>query len=307
MIDFAALHRAVARHGKVVRLVLANVQGSAPREIGVSMIVWADAHDGTIGGGQMEFAAVTRAREILDCAPGTLVCETSTQRTLVYEVFDATSLTKAEAQAATQGLFMRALDDNQTMPQTLREMTQTASASSHPISAQIIDGWIVEPVWDNKLPVYIYGAGHVGRALAIALAPFAQFDIHLSDVREDQFHDLPDTVSQSWNLLPTDVMASAPDTAAHFIMTPEQDYDLELCHRLLGRSFGYAGLIGSKSKWARFRKDLQQRGHSDRQIDRVHCPVGDPTLGKHPQAIAIGIVSQLLHHQDNQHTHAVVQ
>jgi xanthine dehydrogenase accessory factor len=63
---------------------------------------------------------------------------------------------------------------------------------------------------------------------------------------------------------------------------------------LLGHGFGCAGLIGSKSKWARFQSRLAALGHSAPQISRITCPIGDPALGKHPQAIAVGVVSSLL-------------
>ncbi len=53
-------------------------------------------------------------------------------------------------------------------------------------------------------------------------------------------------------------------------------------------AFGYAGLIGSATKWARFRKRLATLGHSEAQIDQIACPIGDPALGKQPHEIAVG-------------------
>ncbi|MBC7179561.1 MAG: XdhC family protein, partial [Roseovarius sp.] len=70
--------------------------------------------------------------------------------------------------------------------------------------------------------------------------------------------------------------------------------DLELCHQLLRRPFASAGLIGSATKWARFRQRLAALGHTDAQISRISCPIGDPNLGKHPQAIALGVAAALL-------------
>lgn len=312
MIDFAALRLAVAAHGSVVRLVLADVQGSAPRELGVSMLIWQDDRTGTIGGGRIEFDAVITARNLLRSTGDTVLCEThlrveteglgpdevdTGRMTLVYEVYDDERLSQAEAQSRETGIYLRRVLDEAPCPDAFQALCDRAYDGGLPVDVALREGWMIEPVWQSRLAVIIYGAGHVGRALSTALAPFSQFDVYLSDVREDQFDALPDAVTQSWKLLPTDVMAQAPDTAAHFIMTPEKEYDLELCHRLLSRSFGYAGLIGSASKWARFRTRLQDQGHSTGQIDRIQCPVGDPRLGKHPQAIAIGIVAQLLVYQ----------
>ncbi len=58
----------------------------------------------------------------------------------------------------------------------------------------------------------------------------------------------------------------------------------------------FAGLIGSKTKWARFRSRLAALGHSPGAIARITCPIGDPELGKHPQMIAVGVAAQLLRH-----------
>ncbi|MGB3147717.1 MAG: XdhC family protein, partial [Paracoccaceae bacterium] len=54
------------------------------------------------------------------------------------------------------------------------------------------------------------------------------------------------------------------------------------------------GLIGSASKWARFRGRLAALGHRPDRISQIQCPIGDPALGKRPQAIAIGIAAAML-------------
>ncbi len=311
MIDFAALVEAVEAHTQVVRLVVADVKGSAPREPGTSMLIWDDGILGTIGGGRLEFDAVKTARKLLEDGTAQLVSRIALgpevdqccggSVTLAYEIYNATTLDVAMSGIQDKASYMRQLEQgSHTPPTALLSQVAQAIAQSQPVSTQLSKGWLVEPVWRARLPVFIYGAGHVGRALALMLAPLPQFEVHLCDVREEQFEDLPDNIQKSWTLLPTDVMAHAPQTAAHLIMTPEHEYDLELCHRLLSRSFGYAGLIGSQTKWVRFRKRLIDLGHDDRQIDRIQCPIGDPGLGKHPQAIAIGVTALLLQHQIEQ-------
>ena len=78
------------------------------------------------------------------------------------------------------------------------------------------------------------------------------------------------------------------------MLTFSHSLDLELCHRLLGHGFRTLGLIGSATKWARFRSRLAALGHAEARIARIRCPIGDPGLGKHPQAIAIGVAADLL-------------
>jgi xanthine dehydrogenase accessory factor len=90
------------------------------------------------------------------------------------------------------------------------------------------------------------------------------------------------------------VVGQAPVGAEHLILTYSHAIDLDLCHRLLGHGFASCGLIGSASKWARFRSRLVGLGHAPGQIARIQCPIGEPALGKHPQAIALGVGAALL-------------
>ena len=86
----------------------------------------------------------------------------------------------------------------------------------------------------------------------------------------------------------------APQNAHHLILTYSHALDLALCNALLGRGFAFAGLIGSATKWARFKNRLSAMGHGPVAINRITCPIGDPALGKHPQMIAIGVAAALL-------------
>jgi xanthine dehydrogenase accessory factor len=80
----------------------------------------------------------------------------------------------------------------------------------------------------------------------------------------------------------------------HLVLTFSHALDLELCHRLLNRGFRSCGLIGSATKWGRFRSRLRALGHEAAEIGQIRCPIGDPSLGKHPQAIAVGVVAEML-------------
>lgn len=143
---------------------------------------------------------------------------------------------------------------------------------------------------DPKL--WIWGAGHVGRAIVQTVGPLDQFAITWVDSAPERF---PETDLRT---LPVpnipDAARLAPPDAHHIIVTYSHAFDLEICHRLLGLGFKSAGLIGSGTKWTRFRKRLGELGHSDAQISRIRCPIGQPELGKHPQAIALGVASELL-------------
>jgi xanthine dehydrogenase accessory factor len=306
MIDLSALGDSIQAHGRVARIVIAGHRGSTPRESGAAMLVTAADQAGTIGGGRLEYRAVDRARRMLVDGPATLVqrqplgpalgqcCGGSV--TLVTEVWDAARY-RAEVDTAHRdvaGIFARRVEGDAPLSDRVRRRLAADAAASRATPTQLVDGWLIEPVWRDRQPVCIYGAGHVGRALALVLTPLPRFAVTLADPRAPLFQGLPDTVEGNWTVPPHEIMAAAPPEAAHFIMTPDHDHDLELCHRLLGQRFAYAGLIGSATKWARFRKRLRDLGHSDARIDQIECPIGDPALGKHPQEIAVGVAARLL-------------
>ncbi|WP_375280098.1 xanthine dehydrogenase accessory protein XdhC [Pseudooctadecabacter sp.] len=144
-------------------------------------------------------------------------------------------------------------------------------------------------------PLWIWGAGHVGRAIGHVMAPFADREITIVDTTSDRMpQDLPGSIAPLVAAAPVRVVPRAPDSADHIIVTYSHDLDLALCDALLRRGFGSCGLIGSATKWGRFRRRLASMGHEDAQIARIACPIGNPALGKHPQAIAVGVAAALI-------------
>lgn len=152
-----------------------------------------------------------------------------------------------------------------------------------------------QPATPRGRPLWLWGAGHVGRAIVATLGPLQAFEITWIDTAPDRFPDpLPNNAAPLVAADPARAMPRAPGEAAHLILTYSHDIDLKLCDAALRHGFGFCGLIGSATKWARFRSRLSALGHADAQIGRITCPIGDPSLGKHPQAIAVGVTAQLL-------------
>jgi len=143
-------------------------------------------------------------------------------------------------------------------------------------------------------PLWIYGAGHVGRALVSVLAPLPDFAVTWVDTSVTRFPQVPEGVETLVASDPARSVCFAPQQAHHLVLTYSHQMDLEICHRILSQPFASAGLIGSSTKWARFRGRLRALGHPPEQIARIVCTIGDPRLGKHPQAIAIGVAQALL-------------
>ncbi|MBT8459911.1 MAG: xanthine dehydrogenase accessory protein XdhC, partial [Boseongicola sp.] len=162
----------------------------------------------------------------------------------------------------------------------------------------LVGNWMIEPVSQPHRSIWVWGAGHVGRAIVSVLSPLPDLQIVWIDTDRSRFPtEIPGDVNVLTTTNPADVVSAAPNHAEHLIVTFSHALDLELCHGILSRGFGHLGLIGSATKRARFRSRLKALGHQSAQIDRMACPIGDPNLGKHPQAIALGVAAKILHSQ----------
>ena len=156
----------------------------------------------------------------------------------------------------------------------------------------------IEPDHPLSIPIWIWGAGHVGRAIAGVLQPIGIFNITLIDTTVTKLPDpMPHGVVPLVAADPVRAIPHAPTHADHFILTHSHDIDLALCDGLLRHSTGRIGLIGSHTKWVRFQRRLDKLGFTSSEISRIKCPIGDPKLGKHPQAIAIGVAAAMICHR----------
>ncbi len=181
------------------------------------------------------------------------------------------------------------------MPLAVARRLRLARSGERPLAFEATKAWLVEPVLEHRRPLWIWGAGHVGRAIVGVMAPLPGHAITWIDTAAARFPDtLPGGVTPRVAADLPAAVADAPADAAHLVLTYSHEIDFALCHRLLGHGFRFCGLIGSATKWARFRSRLAALGHAEPQIARITCPIGDTALGKHPQAIAIGVAAALL-------------
>ena len=288
-------------HGPVVRIVVADIAGSTPREVGAAMYVWHEGQEGTIGGGTLEHEAVLNARRLLagdggaarvdrmalgptlgQCCGGAV--------TLLSERWTGDILPAADA-----GLLARPLPGKTAqMPLAVRRALTRARGEGTEPAPRLIQGWFVEPFTKARRDLWVWGAGHVGRAIVGTIAPLPDVHVTWVDTDASRFPAVPEGVAQRIAENPADLVADARPDAEHLVLTFSHALDLELCHRLLSRGFSTLGLIGSATTWARFRSRLAQLGHAPERIGRITCPIGRPALGKHPQAIAIGVALEFL-------------
>jgi xanthine dehydrogenase accessory factor len=283
--------------GPVARILIVDHKGSAPRHAGTSMLVWSCHTEGTIGGGALELRAIEVARLVLDdgkCVDQTIslgpalgqCCGGSVR--IVVERFDAGTIIPDE------DVFVRAISDVGESLALKQRQVGFRNKSKMPL-LEIVDGWLIEPIKPANRQLWLYGAGHVGRAIVDVLDGM-NFDITWVDTGLDRFPDHPKAtplVAKS----PSDAARLAPPNADHLIMTYSHVFDLDLCHQVLSQPHRSVGVIGSGTKWARFSKRLRQLGHGVDAINTVMCPIGDPALGNEPKAIAIGVAAALINQQ----------
>lgn len=161
---------------------------------------------------------------------------------------------------------------------------------------------LFEPQLAQDVPVIVFGAGHVARALVPLLAglPCA---VRWVDSRPQEFPAvLPAGVEKIVTDEPVDEIARMPAGAYYIVMTHNHPLDLELTDAILARGdHGYFGLIGSRTKWAKFRHRLAARGHGADRLATVRCPLGLPEVqGKLPLEIAIAVAGEVIAHYGRQ-------
>ncbi|SDS15368.1 xanthine dehydrogenase accessory protein XdhC [Pseudomonas oryzae] len=155
---------------------------------------------------------------------------------------------------------------------------------------------LFEPLGRPRAHIALFGAGHVGRALAPLLAALP-CQLRWIDAREGEFPaDIPPGVERLVNDEPLEEVERMPPGSHFIVMTHDHALDLQLTEAILRRGdFAWCGLIGSKSKRARFEHRLRERGIPAAQLARLRCPIGLPEVkGKLPMEIAIAVAGEIV-------------
>jgi xanthine dehydrogenase accessory factor len=326
-----------ALHGAAVRISIARAQGSVPREAGAFMIVTEGGTEGTIGGGALELDAVSKARSILSdeklaarapwqretkdypLGPTLGQCCGGYVKVLfeLYRRAEAAALLTLDCSKETACLAVRPIesgvpirilthrrDGYTSLPLHVIRVTRDMFSAARPLGAVFLPAskrsqpWFVEPVDRAKTPLFLYGAGHVGRAIMGVLNGLP-FEVTWIDTSAGRF---PAGIVERAELTilvardPAAIAKTAPRGAFHLVMTYSHPLDFAICHEVLkSGTFTYLGLIGSVTKRARFMKRLRELGHNESNLNRLTCPIGIPNVtGKAPATIAISVAAQLL-------------
>lgn len=251
---------AAAGEGPTAVVVVSEVMGSTPREAGAFMVVTPSRAMGTVGGGEAERRAVEAARRMLD-----------------------KGLTREEL----------SLPLGPELDQCCGGRMRIAIARIDHAPTGPFALWEGGPAITERpaREVRLYGAGHVGMALAEALRPLP-FSLHWVDARAPEAWPVASAVPLRRVAIPESEVAAASPHAFHVVMTHSHALDLEIVAAILARPFAFCGLIGSRTKRATFERRLAERGID---ASRLTCPIGLPEIpGKEPAVIAASVAAQLL-------------
>lgn len=248
-----------------VLLQIESTQGSAPREAGTWMAVFAHELVGTIGGGHLEHEAIVQAREQL--------------------LGQKTGGVKRQRFALGPSL------------------GQCCGGVVHllfePVSARDLPALRVR-LQQTGHPLALFGGGHVGHALVDVLArlPFCMTWI---DSRDGVFPEpAPPGVCCEHSEPVQSAVGGLITGTRVLIMSFSHAEDLDVLAACLLRQrekadLPYIGLIGSHTKWATFQHRLEARGFTAAELAHVTCPIGVPGItGKEPEVIAVAVAAQLL-------------
>lgn len=258
MNSWALIERAIRRDGACALVTVAETRGSAPRDAGAQMVVTAAGYHGTIGGGALEWQALAEAQGMLQQAP---TSQTSTH-----------SLGPDLGQCCGGQVKLRIESFDQTSLSRIAQLAQ----QHRPVQQSL----------------YLFGAGHVGRALILALAPLP-FAVTWIDERPNAF---PAAVPANVCLRDSFDLSTAQPGSIALVMTHSHALDFAITDAALRNAdIAHVGLIGSATKRARFEKRLREAGVPQHRIAGLICPIGIPDIrGKEPAIIAASTVAQLV-------------
>ncbi len=251
----------LANSGLAVLVEIEAVKGSSPRETGTFMLVSATSLWETIGGGQFEYMAIDHARAMLEG-------KTS------IETLDI-PLGPEIGQCCGGRILLR--------------FTKVTQAVADALSARL------KQAEEHQPAVFIFGAGHVGKALAQTLS-LLPLSISVIETRRTELNGLPEGVVAHLTALPEAMVKDMPAGGAAIIVTHDHALDFLIAREALVRQdLSYIGMIGSKTKRATFASWLTHEGGTT-NLENLTLPIGGSLVkDKRPAVIAALVAAEVLH------------
>ena len=259
------LHEFLQTHGEDAILVrVTDARGSTPREEGAIMAVTRERICGSIGGGRLEWEAMETARGMLARDVGRL---------------DRHILDQALGPALGQCCGGR----------VRLELRRAGTRDLEAARRRHVSDWAGYP------PVLVFGAGHVGLALARALAPLP-LRVTLVDERAEAMREVPGGIDWALTPLPETVVDAAAPGTSYVVLTHSHALDFQIATAALAREdAAYVGMIGSATKRAKFRAQAVRDGLPAEIAERLVCPMAPHTRrDKRPEVIAAFVAAEVL-------------
>ena len=302
----AILDEMLAALSRGERVVLSSIlasSGSVPRGAGAKMAVFEDDRVlGTIGGGAVERLSIQRAQDALKNGGSNELKSYNLHPSEVASTADVAVLKRwREMLDKDVDLWLLLSLDGDGVNEfhvVTREEIPQDKVDYFSAKAVWKDGIYVEPLC-HAGSVYIFGGGHVGRALVPVLATVG-FRVVMYDNREElakkeNYPMASEVIFGSFSDISGKVALTANDYAV--VMTPGHQADYEILSQVLGSDATYIGCIGSRTKVAKTRERLKCDGYTEEDIARVHAPIGLPILAETPEEIAISIAAEMIEHR----------
>lgn len=250
----------VAREFRFALVDIIETQGSTPREQGAAMLVSPTDMLGTIGGGQMELMVIAHARALL--------AGVTTETEMVIPLGPAIG----QCCGGRVRVGFRLADD----------------AVRAEVAARL------QARLDAQPEVWLFGAGHVGRALADALL-LLPVKTMVIETRQSELDLLNAGARRRLVAMPESVVADIPAGSAVAILTHDHALDFMIAAHALARDdLAYVGMIGSRTKRATFASWARDEQVPDEAIDRLILPIGSGVADKRPAVIAALTAAEIL-------------
>ncbi|MER8365367.1 xanthine dehydrogenase accessory protein XdhC [Mesorhizobium sp. M1348] len=321
----------LAGAGLVALVEVAGTKGSTPRETGAFMLVSGSATFGTIGGGQLEYMAIDKARQMLfsplEGGEERPANGREKANDLTFSATNARSHSEGQAAERPEGVVSEGTARASstaaatppggfaaTLPSRGRDIRATLDIALGPEIGQCCGGRVellirlVDAALEAKLVaeaeaeeaqlphVYIFGGGHVGQALASAVA-LLPVHVVVVETRAEALEGMPEAVETKLTPMPEAVVRKAPAGSAFVVLTHDHALDfLIVAEALKRRDAAYVGMIGSKTKKATFRNwFLKSADGSEAEFDRLVSPIGGYAINdKRPQVIAALAAAEIM-------------
>jgi xanthine dehydrogenase accessory factor len=321
-----------ARNGVLATVI--GRKGPAPREVGTKMFVGKDGKTfGTIGGGRVEAEAYREALQMInEDRTRVLSIYTETQTTentdfmcggdleVLLEPVTARHLNvyreiedfmKNRKRGIVVTVFRHGL-----LAKTLVESNRNALGDALDLEALrlpqnifhekrpvLMDGILIDPI-RITFPLYLFGAGHVSRNVS-RIAKIAEFEVTVIDDREEFANSerFPDA-----DLIIVGVLHETVNcldfTGNEYIViaTRSHEQDAAVLEGVLKRPARYVGMIGSRRKAAAILNDMRKKGFDEKDLERIHTPIGIPIDAETPEEIGVSIVAELIAERNAKHT-----